>query len=55
MMFRHSLGLEIEAQMIETAVDKVIKDGYRTSDLAYGGQRIVGTDEMANQIISNLL
>ena len=55
MMLRHSLGLEIEAQMVESAVEKVIKDGYRTSDLAYGEKMVVGTDEMARQIVSNLL
>ena len=34
MMLRESFGLEIEAQWIETAVDRALEHGYRTSDIA---------------------
>ena len=33
-MLRESFGLEIEAQWIEAAVDRVLERGYRTADIA---------------------
>ena len=50
MMLRHSLKLELEAESIEKAVDKVISDGARTMDL--GGT--LTTREMADEILKRL-
>lgn len=50
MMLRHSLKLEAEASVIETAVDQTITDGARTSDI--GGK--LTTRQMADEIIKKL-
>src|SRR3954454_12777702 len=43
LLLRHSLGLEVEARAIETAVNKVIDDGVLTGDLAGPGGKGVST------------
>jgi 3-isopropylmalate dehydrogenase len=50
MMLRHSLKLEAEAECIERAVDEVITDGARTTDL--GGK--LTTRQMADEILKRL-
>ena len=50
LMLRESFGLEIEAQWIETAVDRVLERGYRTMDIAEPGGRILGCSEFTEQI-----
>ena len=58
LMMRESFGLEIEAQSIEAAVDRVLERGYRTPDIADtakmtaggSGARIVGCLEFTEQI-----
>jgi 3-isopropylmalate dehydrogenase len=42
MLLRHSLGLEIEAQAIEAAVDRVLDSGLRTADIAPRGETTAG-------------
>lgn len=54
MLLRHSLKLEAEASLIETAVDKVLAKGHRTADLAAGGPSI-GTTEMGNLVLAELV
>jgi 3-isopropylmalate dehydrogenase len=54
MMLRHGLDLPDEATRIETAVDAVLERGLRTPDLATGGEGTVGTDEIADAVISSL-
>ena len=54
MMLRESFGLEIEAQWIETAVDRALDHGYRTSDIAEPGGRAVRSSELTEQIRSEL-
>ena len=54
MMLRESFGLEIEAQWIETAVDRVLERGYRTADIAEPGGRSVRSSELTEQIRSEL-
>ncbi|MBN1304329.1 MAG: 3-isopropylmalate dehydrogenase [Anaerolineales bacterium] len=51
MLLRHSLNLEEEASAIESAVDRAIADGCRTTDL--GGK--LNTRQMAGEIISRLV
>jgi 3-isopropylmalate dehydrogenase len=50
LMLRESFGLEIEAQWIETAVDRVLEHGYRTVDIAESGARSVSCSEFTEQI-----
>ncbi len=50
MMLRYSLGLIKEAQTIESAVDGVLQQGYRTYDIMDEGKIKVGTKEMGDLI-----
>jgi 3-isopropylmalate dehydrogenase len=55
MLLRHSLGLEVEAQVIEEAVRQVLAQGARTPDLAGSGSSlcksaVIGTEEMAKRV-----
>ncbi len=50
MMLRYSLGLIKEAQAIESAVDEVLRQGYRTYDIMDEGKTKVGTKEMGDLI-----
>ena len=50
MMLRYSLDLDKEADAVETAVQKVLTDGYRTGDIMSDGCKLVGTKEMGNLI-----
>ncbi|SHM43213.1 3-isopropylmalate dehydrogenase [Caldanaerovirga acetigignens] len=54
MMLRYSFYLEEEAQAVENAVSKVLDQGYRTSDIATPGAKIVGTKEMGSLIAQNM-
>ncbi|MFC1916074.1 3-isopropylmalate dehydrogenase [Chloroflexota bacterium] len=50
MMLRYSFGLTREAQIIETTVDRVLQEGYRTYDIMEEGKTKVGTKEMGELI-----
>jgi 3-isopropylmalate dehydrogenase len=58
LMLRESFGLEIEAQSMEAAVDRVLERGYRTADISEAvkmtasgpGSRIVGCVEFTENI-----
>jgi 3-isopropylmalate dehydrogenase len=50
MMLRYSLGLAREAQTVESAIDEVLKEGYRTYDIMSQGKAKVGTKEMGDLI-----
>jgi len=54
MMLRYSFGLNKEAEAIETAVDRVLKQGYRTYDIMDEGKTKVGTRQMGDLITGNL-
>lgn len=54
MMLRLSLGLEAEAAAIETAVDAVIRAGYRTPDIAGGVSHVVDTVKMGDLVAERL-
>lgn len=47
MMLRESFGLAIEAEWIETALDRVLARGFRTADLAESGSEVVGCSRLA--------
>ena len=50
MMLRYSLDLDKEADAVETAVQKVLTDGFRTGDIMSDGCKPVGTKEMGDLI-----
>ena len=54
MMLRTSFGLELEADTVESAVETVLMQGYRTPDLAWSGEVKVGTKEMGDLIVQEL-
>lgn len=55
MMLRYSFDLEEEARKIEDAVKAVLKKGYRTIDIMSEGMTLVGTTEMGDAIVAELL
>lgn len=54
MMLRYSFDLDEEANVIETAVKKVLKKGYRTIDIMSNGCKQVGTKKMGDLIINEI-
>lgn len=50
MMLRYSLDLDEAADAIEAAVSKVLKEGYRTTDIMSDGMKLVGTSQMGDLI-----
>ena len=50
MMLRFAFDLDTEADAVETAVEKVLKDGYRTIDIMSEGKTQIGTAEMGDKI-----
>ena len=54
MMLRYSLKQAAAADRIEAAVKKVLKDGYRTADIAEKGAKQVGTEEMGAAVVAAL-
>ena len=50
MMLLYSFDLKEESEAIVSAVDKVLEAGWRTADLAHGGEAL-GTDAMTDKII----
>jgi 3-isopropylmalate dehydrogenase len=55
MMLRH-LGATDGADAIETAVHSVLKEGYRTADIAeHGSTKVVGCSEMGKLVLQKIL
>ena len=54
MMLRYSLNQEELAKKIDIAVIKVLDKGYRTADIAFEGDKVVGTMEMGDLIVDAL-
>ncbi|WP_415498533.1 isocitrate/isopropylmalate family dehydrogenase, partial [Arcobacter aquimarinus] len=51
MMLRYSLNEDKAADMIEEAIKAVLKDGYRTKDLAaFDAKEVLNTSDMGNII-----
>jgi 3-isopropylmalate dehydrogenase len=50
LMLRHTFQLHREAECIEAGVMAVLKDGFRTRDLAGAGERTVTTEQMGSEI-----
>ncbi len=54
MMLRYTFGLEEQALRIESAVKKVLAQGYRTGDIYERGTNKVGTKEMGDAMLAAL-
>jgi 3-isopropylmalate dehydrogenase len=54
MMLTYACQLPQEAQMIETAIQKTLEQGYRTKDIEGPGTILLGTREMGDQIVKQL-
>ncbi|QWD79073.1 3-isopropylmalate dehydrogenase [Polynucleobacter sp. MWH-Spelu-300-X4] len=54
MMLRYSLGKAEQADRIESAVQKVLAQGYRTVDIKTEGCQLVGTSEMGQAVLKAL-
>lgn len=54
MMLRYAFDLNDEADAIETAVGKVLEEGFRTGDIMSDGCQLVGTEAMGNLIRERL-
>ncbi|MDD8048073.1 MAG: 3-isopropylmalate dehydrogenase [Thomasclavelia sp.] len=54
MMLRYSFDLDNEAKDIEDAINKVLKQGYRTTDIMSENKQLVSTTQMGDLIVQNL-
>ena len=54
MMLRYSLGNAELADKVNTAVEKVLEQGYRTADIFVDGTTKVGTDGMGDAVVAAL-
>ncbi len=54
LLLREAFHLTIEAEWIETALDRVLARGYRTPDIAEPGSSIVGTSQLVELIREEL-
>ena len=54
MMLRYSFDMDKEASAVEKAIQKVLKDGYRTVDILSEGQKEVSCSMMGNLIAEKL-
>lgn len=54
MMLRYTFNEEVAATRIETAVKKVLAQGYRTGDIYEPGTKRVGTKEMGDAVLAAL-
>lgn len=55
MMLKYTLGLQKEADAVENAVKKALKDGYRTPDIAKSSEKAITTIEMGTVIANNII
>jgi 3-isopropylmalate dehydrogenase len=54
MMLRYTFGNEAAALRIESAVKKVLAQGFRTGDIFEAGMKKVGTREMGDAVLAAL-
>ncbi len=54
MMLKYSFSMDDAADLIERAVEEVLRKGYRTPDIYSEGCKKVGTQEMTDKIIETL-
>lgn len=54
MMFQYSFKLEKEAQMIQSAVTRVLNSGWRTKDIMTTKGKLISTSEMGAKVVEEL-
>jgi len=54
MMLRYSFDLADDADRVETAVQNVLNEGYRTGDIMQAGANLVSTEEMGTHLLAEL-
>ena len=54
MMLRYSFDLPEEADRVETVVQKVLNEGFRTGDIMQDGCHLVSTEEMGSKLLLEL-
>ena len=54
MLLKHSLGAHNAAAAIESAVDAVLRAGYRTADIATPGDTVISTVDMGDKVTAEL-
>ena len=54
MLLRISFGMEEDAKLIETAIERVLNSGFRTADIMQPGRARVGTTVMGEAIVREL-
>jgi len=54
MMLRYSFGLSKEADAIESAVQSVLAEGYRTGDIMQENMSLVGCNTMGNLVVERI-
>jgi 3-isopropylmalate dehydrogenase len=54
MLLRWSFGMEEDAKLLETAVEKVLAGGLRTADIMQNGMARVGTSVMGEAVVREL-
>ena len=55
MMLSYTFGLHMEAQRIEQAIAKTLDQGARTKDIFSAGTTLVGTKEMGDLVLANMM
>ncbi len=55
LLLKHSCRLEDESKLIEKAVERTLRDGHRTMDIAEKGKEGIGTKQMTEIINMNIL
>ena len=54
MLLRWSFGMEEDAKLIETAIERVLAGGLRTADIMQPGMARVGTGVMGEALLREL-
>ena len=54
MMMKYTFGLVEEADAINNAVEKVLVEGYRTSDIMTEGKTLVTTTEVGDLVAARI-
>jgi len=54
MMFKYSFGLDEASELIESAVEKILQNGFRTKDIMDNCGKLVGTKEMGDLILKEI-
>ena len=54
MLFKNGLNEVLASDLIESAIDKVLLEGYRTIDLKDEDSKIISCSEMGEKILNEL-